>query len=299
MLTNVDYGRGLHAASGRSIDTAAYEGYIGRWSRPFGPTVLAAAHVAPGNRILDLACGPGDAALLAVPIVAEAGSVVGADISEPMLRAARSRISSRTFKTVVADGQALPFADGTFDAVVCQLGLQFFSDAVRGLEESRRVLAAGRYAAVCVISASDRAPMWGILADTLSTYLPDERDMLFRSFALADPKHLQGLFFTAGFRDVEVRTETCHGTVESFDAYWADVEAGIGMLPQAYLALPEGSRRSVRQHVEARLSKFASTGQLVMSVEMLNRGRAGLIGDDTAARIFRGPHSGRFFWSRR
>ena len=73
MLTNVDYGRGLHAASGRSIDTAAYEGYIGRWSRPFGPTVLAAAHVAPGNRILDLACGPGDAALLAVPIVAEAG----------------------------------------------------------------------------------------------------------------------------------------------------------------------------------------------------------------------------------
>ena len=59
-------------------------------------------------------------------------------------------ISSRTFKTVVADGQALPFADGTFDAVVCQLGLQFFCDAVRGLEESRGVLAAGRYAAVCV-----------------------------------------------------------------------------------------------------------------------------------------------------
>jgi ubiquinone/menaquinone biosynthesis C-methylase UbiE len=52
----------------------------------------------------------------------------------------------------VADGQALPFADATFDAVLCQLGLMFFPDPARGLAEFRRVLRPRRRAAVCVIS---------------------------------------------------------------------------------------------------------------------------------------------------
>jgi ubiquinone/menaquinone biosynthesis C-methylase UbiE len=271
----MDYGRGLHAQTGRSVDLAAYDGYVGRWSRLFVPAALAAAEIARGDRVLDLAVGPGEAALRALPTVAPQGRVIGADISEPMLHAARSRIGDSLFRAVAADGQQLPFADRTFDAVLCQLGLQFFPDPLRGLQESRRVLREGRRAAVCVICAPDSAPMWGILADVLSQYLPSQREMLFLSFALADAERLEGLLRTAGFRDVVVKRETRQASIKSFDAYWADVEAGVGMMPQAYRSLTETSRRSVREEVCARLARFNSEGSLLMSADMLiGAGRA-------------------------
>jgi SAM-dependent methyltransferase len=170
---------------------------------------------------------------------------------------------------VVTDGQGLAFKDASVDAVVCQLGLQFFADPTRGLSEFRRVLRPGRCAAVCVVSTPARAPMWGLLADTLSRHLPDERDSLHLSFALADPKRLEDLFAGAGFRDVRVERAVRHGTVASFDEYRAPIEAGTGQMPQAYLALPEASRRAVRAEMRERVAAFASGGRLAMSVEML------------------------------
>jgi ubiquinone/menaquinone biosynthesis C-methylase UbiE len=275
MLRDMDFGRGLHVARDGSIDVAAYEGYIGRWSRLFVPSVLHAAEVGRGDRVLDLGTGTGEAALMLLSLVEHSGLVVGADISQAMLEAARQRLATAALRLVAADGQALPFAAGAFDAVVCQLGLQFFPDPARGLAECRRVLRAGRRVAVSVIGPADQAPMWGILADTLSSYLPTQQQVLHLSFALGDVARLERLLITAGFRDVVVKRETRLGIVESFDTYWADIEAGVGMMPQAYRALPEATRRVVRQEVQARLSKFDSGGRLVMSVEMLiGAGRA-------------------------
>ena len=78
-----------------------------------------------------------------------------------------------------------------------------------------------------------------------------------------------------GFRDVQVKRETRQGTIASFDAYWAPIEAGTGQIPQVYRALPESSRRAVREEVQAKLAAFESKGQLVMSAEMLiGAGRA-------------------------
>jgi ubiquinone/menaquinone biosynthesis C-methylase UbiE len=168
----MDFGRGFHTQPDRPVDTSAYDGYIGRWSRLFVPSLLTAAGITQGNRVLDVAVGPGEAALAALPLVGATGSVIGVDISEPMLAAARSRLRRATFRPVGADGQALPFADASFDVVTCQLGLQFFADPARGLSEFRRVLRPNRCAAVCVIAAAEQAPMWAILADAVSRYLP-------------------------------------------------------------------------------------------------------------------------------
>jgi len=219
--------------------------------------------------VLDVAAGSGEAAAMALSTVEHSGAVVGADISEAMLRAARVRLQGASFRPVVMDGQALAVKDGSFDAVVCQLGLQFFPDPARGVKEFRRVLRPRRWAAVCVISTPERAPMWGLLADTLSRYLPDQRAALHLSFALADTARLEHLFRAADFRDVRVERELRQGVVESFDDYWRPIEAGIGQIPQAYLALPERSQRAVRDEVRARLSEFESDGRLVMSAEML------------------------------
>jgi ubiquinone/menaquinone biosynthesis C-methylase UbiE len=193
------------------VDTAAYEQYIGRWSRLFVPAVLAAAEVTGGCRVLDVATGTGEAARGATFAVDPDGLVIGADLSAAMLKAARVRLGTASFQPVVTDGHALAFRNGSFDAVVCQLGLQFFADPARGLTEFWRVLRAGGRIAVCVISTPDRAPMWGILADALSRHLPDQRDVLHLSFALADPDRLDNLLRAAGFRDVRVTRETRHG----------------------------------------------------------------------------------------
>jgi ubiquinone/menaquinone biosynthesis C-methylase UbiE len=263
-------GPGFHAASGRPVDAWAYERYIGRWSRLFVPALLVAAEVGAGDRVLDVATGHGEAALGALPIVKEEkGLVIGCDLSLAMLEAARGRLGDDSFLPVVTDGQALAFRDGAFDAVVCQLGLQFFPDPAQGLSEFRRVLRVGRCVSVCVVSTPDRVPMWGALSDTLVRHLPDQRDALHLSFALADSARLERLLGTAGFRGVSVRREVRKAIFESFDDYWAPIERGMGLMPQVYLSLPESTRRAVREEVRARLAEFESGRRLVMSVEVL------------------------------
>ena len=262
-------GPGYHAPTGHAVDSGAYEGFVGRWSRLFVPMVLAAAGVAPGQRVLDISTGTGEAALLALPIVGISGFVVGADIAPAMLEGARERINNPLFFPAAADGQALPFKDASFDAVVCQLGLQFFPDPARGLAEFRRVLRPGASAAVCVISTPDRAPMWGALAEAIGRHLPEQRHILNLSFSLSDHTRLQALFASAGFREIHVERVNREGSIESFDEYWEPIEAGIGSIPQTYLSLGEAQRRAVREEVKTQLSQFESNGKLVMSVEML------------------------------
>src|SRR5215469_1216903 len=266
MKTN--FGTGFHAPPGRAVDTEAYDRYIGRWSRLFVPAVLAAAKVAPGQRVLDVSTGTGEAALITLLIIGASGLMIGADISPAMVEAARARLNEPSFWPVAADGQALPFADGSFDAVTCQLGLQFFPDPALGLLEFRRVLRLGGCAAACVISTPDRAPMAGILADAISRFLPEQRNILYLSFALADPKRLEQLLASAGFREIRVGREIREYIIQSFEDYWEPIEAGIGSIPQAYLTLSDADRRSVRDEVRTRLSPFESNGKLIMSVEM-------------------------------
>jgi SAM-dependent methyltransferase len=268
-------GPGFHAPAGKPVDGLAYERWVGRWSRMFVPMVIAAAQVVPGDRILDVSTGTGEAAVVALQAIGSSGRVVGVDIAPAMLTGARERLNDPAFWPVAADGQALPFDDASFDAVVCQLGLQFFPDPARGLTEFRRVLRPGANVGVCVISTPDKAPMWGILAEELGRRLPAQRPVLNLSFALADQSRLHALFASAGFRDIAIERVERHDAVESFDAYWEAIESGAGSIPQMYLTLPEADRRAVREEVKRRLSWFEVAGKLVLSVEMLiGRGQA-------------------------
>src|SRR5215813_15552382 len=97
---SVNFGPGFHAPIGAPVDRSGYDGYVGLWSRLFVPDVLAAAGVAAGHRLLDVATGTGEAASLALPQVGPSGFVVGADISVEMLPAARTRFGDRRFRPV-------------------------------------------------------------------------------------------------------------------------------------------------------------------------------------------------------
>jgi len=260
---------GLHARAGRDVDASAYEGFVGRWSRLFVPSVLAAAGVQSGSKVLDISTGTGEAALAALPVIGPSGTLVGADISPEMVRSAVQRVSNTRFLPIAADGQELPFRNGCFDAVVCQLGLQFFPDPARGLMEFRRVLRPGASACVCVISTPDRAPMWGFLAEAIARRLPEKRNILMTSFSLADATRVETLFSGAGFVNVSVTREVRGGAIENLDEYWDSIEAGIGSIPQIYLRLEEREGRNVRDEVNAKFSEFVDGSKFRMSVEML------------------------------
>jgi SAM-dependent methyltransferase len=269
------WGAGFHAPPEGGIDASAYDSYIGRWSRLFVPALLSAADLRVGYRVLDVATGSGEAALEATSAVGASGMMVGVDISSAMLDAAVDRMAGKPFFSVVANGQSLPFRDASFDAVLCHLGLMFFPEPALGLAEARRVLRPGCRAGVCVISTAERAPMWGVLANTLCTYLPDLARELQLSFALAGPGRLEGLLASAAFRDICVQTVAQEGAYASFEQYWAAIESGPGLIPQAYRVLPAPMRAEVRDAVRERLTPFDHDGRLVMSVEMvIGSGRA-------------------------
>jgi ubiquinone/menaquinone biosynthesis C-methylase UbiE len=82
---STSFGSGLHAAPGRAVDILAYDRYLGRRSRLFVPALIAAAEVSAGYRVLDVATGPGEAALMTLPGVDPSGVVIGADIWRAML----------------------------------------------------------------------------------------------------------------------------------------------------------------------------------------------------------------------
>jgi ubiquinone/menaquinone biosynthesis C-methylase UbiE len=263
------FGAGFHVAPGKSVDAAAYEQWTGRWSRLFVPSVIRAAELSPGFRVLDVSTGTGEAALAALSTTGASGIVVGADISIAMLEGARARLQAPMFWAVAADGQALPFTDQSFDAVICHLGLQFFTNPSLGLREFCRVLRPDRSVGLCVISTADRAPMWGVLADAIGRLRPKLWKTLHLSFALDDSQRLESLLLQAGFDDVRIEAETRESRFESFEEYWTPIESGVGSIPQAYLMLSNSERRRVRDEVRARLSPFEWGSGLRMSVEML------------------------------
>src|SRR4051794_40035499 len=122
-MMSTTFGPGFHSTPGRAVDASAYDQWTGRWSRLFVPSLLAAAKVAEDQRVLDIATGTGEAALRALAIIGASGLVIGADIAPEMLTSARNRLHDLKYLPVAASGQALPFEDGAFDTVLCQLGL--------------------------------------------------------------------------------------------------------------------------------------------------------------------------------
>ncbi|HVL97815.1 MAG TPA: methyltransferase domain-containing protein [Egibacteraceae bacterium] len=92
----------------------------------WAPLLVDAAAVCPGSSVLDVACGTGVVARTAAARVGEEGRVVGVDRSQGMLEVAGQLAPQAQFR--LADAEQLPFEDGSFDMVLCQAGLMFFSD---------------------------------------------------------------------------------------------------------------------------------------------------------------------------
>jgi ubiquinone/menaquinone biosynthesis C-methylase UbiE len=189
---------------------AEYDRAFAHVTAYFMPYLLRAADIVPGMRVLDIATGTGLSAEAALAAVGPTGHVTAADISPAMVRKARERLCQAPNVWVsVEDGQGLSFPDESFDAVLCNLGLMFFPDPVRGLWEFRRVLRPGGRAAVSVNTVVERSYNHQINV-MIAQYLPRLAEAVIRTFALGDASQLQLLFDEAGFADFETNTARAH-----------------------------------------------------------------------------------------
>jgi len=155
---------GLEAPTGFDAAAAAYEAW---YATPVGQlvdrleknAVFALIGEGPERMVLDLSCGTGNYALT----LAQRGMrVVGVDISEPMLGAARSKGSRAGLPVtfVRADARALPFRPGAFDLVTLILGLEFIAEPGRALAEAHRALKPGGRLVVAILNRDAPWTLW-------------------------------------------------------------------------------------------------------------------------------------------
>ncbi len=150
----------------------AADDYARHWHGPLAGLhgeLLALAAPAPGEAVLDVACGAGVVSVAAASAVGSAGRVLGVDLAQAMVQAARQRARSlglghAEFARMDAEQLALP--DASFDVVLCALGLMYVPDPDAALRELHRVLRPGGRAALAVWGERARcgwAPLFGIV----------------------------------------------------------------------------------------------------------------------------------------
>jgi SAM-dependent methyltransferase len=189
-----------------------YDAYVAPLMKPF-IAALVAAIVRPGQRVLDVACGTGFATRAASKAVGSGGSIAAVDINPGMIDKARSQLTLGDVEWHVASALELPFEDGSFDAVICQQGLQFFPSPADGLAEMDRVLRPGGSLGATVwapihlspylaAQASMMTEHCGIAKGVLEQAIPPEGEALLQRWAaqagLPDP-HVETLRFIVEF----------------------------------------------------------------------------------------------------
>jgi ubiquinone/menaquinone biosynthesis C-methylase UbiE len=137
----------------------AYERYWADQLAPAQQRLLTLAELRPGEHVLDVACGTGLVTFPAAEAVGPTGSVVATDLSEAMVAQVASAAAERGLRHVTAarmDAESLEFADGSFDVVLCALGLMYVPDPSAALREMHRVLRPGGRAVAAVWGARNK-----------------------------------------------------------------------------------------------------------------------------------------------
>ncbi|HST19130.1 MAG TPA: class I SAM-dependent methyltransferase [Gaiellaceae bacterium] len=227
-----------------------------------------------GDSVLDVACGTGAVARVAAIRVADGGRVVGLDVNEGMLSVARSLSQPEGASIEWVDGSALalPFGEDEFSVVLCQLGLQFFSDRTATLREMRRVLVPGGRIGASVYSAIERNPATHALSAALDRHVGENASRTKRSeHSLADVEQLRSLFVAVGFDRVEIETVERIVRFASVDEY---VRVQFAATPVAAVLIgfdPHERERLVAQvsvDVGSKLARFQTASELAFPQEV-------------------------------
>lgn len=221
---------------------------------PWARVLIDLAHPEPGEHILDACCGTGVVARHIAPIVGRGGMTVGLDFDAAMI-ATGQRLSTDV-EWQVGNLQNLPFADASFDLVICQQGLQFLPDREAGLRQIYRVLRPGGRIALAVWTELAKSPAHAILFDAMGATLGvDMRKP--PAWSLPDEELLRTFVSSAGFSDIEMSVKTLPARFPSARRFVEIIIEGSSKITRQMLAqLPYERKSAFIDIVAARLRGY-------------------------------------------
>lgn len=243
---------------GWSAGIGGYERTFARLTGQSVASMLDAAHVTRGSRVLDVCTGHGVLAAAA----AERGAIVsGLDFAEEAVAVARRHAPAVDFRH--GDAQALPFPDASFHSVVCGYGLIHLAEPGRALAEMHRVLAPGGRLAVSVWEEPGPGNGFGLLYGAVRTHgrlevgLPHGPDF----FQFSDPARLGAALAETGLVDIELSSVTQAWHFDAPDDFLEAIMRGA-VRAKALLEAQDARALATIRHVVAEgTARFARPGQ--------------------------------------
>ncbi|OLB96889.1 MAG: hypothetical protein AUH30_11475 [Candidatus Rokubacteria bacterium 13_1_40CM_68_15] len=182
----------------------------------FADDIVAGLPGKTGLRVFETACGTGIVTERLVQRLRGAGTVIATDLNEAMVEHARARLAKAGVEWRQADATSLPFPDESFDAVVCQFGVMFFPDKLRGAREALRVLRPGGVFLFNTWDVMEHNPIVRITHETVATFFPDDPPGFYRvPFSFHDSATIREVLERAGFEKIEGRRVETTGTSPS------------------------------------------------------------------------------------
>ena len=211
-----------------------WDGMVLAWLAPFGEAMIRQARLREDSNVLDIAAGTGEPGLTAAALVPR-GHVTLTDLAEHMLAVATENAARRglgNVETRVCDASALPFADASFDAVLCRFGFMFFPDVAAATREFARVAKPGARICAAVWGEPPKNPWATTIMGTIARHVtmpapPPGSPGLFRCAAAG---FMRAVFAESGLRDIseeEVSADMDHDTPERYWEFMNDIAAPV------------------------------------------------------------------------
>jgi SAM-dependent methyltransferase len=240
--------------------------HVEQRSMPVTRLMVDAVSPAPGEEVLELACGAGGLGLAIADRVTPGGRVVLSDAAPEMVAIAAARAARRAsagpagveVRAQVVDLEQIDLPDASFDIVVCREGLMFALDPAQAAGEIARVLRPGGRVAVAVWGPRSRNPWLGVLADAVQEHIgsPVPPPGVPGPFSLGADGALATTLADAGLEQVVVEEVAVPTQDASFEDYWQLRTDLAGPLKRLLDGLTAHDRAAVRQTVRARLSPY-------------------------------------------
>jgi len=251
-----------------------WQAKLSTFTRGATEAVLEAAHLRPGMRVLDLASGVGDPSLFVAEAVGPSGHVVATDLGPGMIGLAEELARARGLRNVefrVANVEALPFPDESFDVVTCRFGVMFFPDQPRAFRECLRVLKHGGRVAFVAWGRREQ-PFLGTTVGILTKYVdvpPPDPDAP-HAFMFGERGLLKARLEAAGFTQVreEVRTVQARW-MGSAEEYWQQFTEVAAPFRPLVAKLTGETRARAESEILAGLRKLSDGSAITMPLEIV------------------------------
>ena len=172
---------------------------------PWSSHLIQSANPHPGERVLDVACGTGIVARQIAPRVGPQGIIIRLDLDPDKIDVARAvaKQAGLAIEWKTGPAEQLPFPDDSFDLIICQFGLMFFSDRHAALLEMFRVLRSDGRVVLSVWQGLDRHPFYQTLDDVSRQRLG--KSSVGAVFSLGDADEVRKLLTNASFQEIEIK----------------------------------------------------------------------------------------------